>query len=230
MIFLCPVCLSPVIVLIPTVSPLPLPAEFQPYEEIFISSTIRLNCNGSLARLAQWTIRNCSSICSSPMQIDASVVQTNTSELFIPARTLSYGLYQLTLTVSMVLGPQLVSSISTYVKIVQSTIIVRPVPLGTTLVTRGERQNLILDPGSYSVDPDSDSFDASVSHEQSIISVTMSAFCAQAWSYAYYCRIYGLYNYPSIAGSPLALDDSRIDPLNPSCLSNRSGTMEIRDD
>lgn len=99
------------------------------------------------------------------MQLNASVVQTNTSELFIPATTLSYGTYELTLTVRMVLWPLLASSSSTYVKIVQSALSVNLVQLGTTMVTRGDQQNLILNPGSFSVDPDSDSFDASVSHE-----------------------------------------------------------------
>ena len=163
--FLCLVCLAPTIALIPTVSSLVLPAEFRPYEDISISSTSQLNCNGSLARLAQWTISSCSLNCSFPLQFDASVVQTNSSELFIPATTLSYGVYELTLTVRMVLWPQLASSLSTYVKIVQSPLIVNLVPLGTMMVTRGDRQNLILDPGSFSVDPDIDFFDASVSNE-----------------------------------------------------------------
>jgi hypothetical protein len=99
------------------------------------------------------------------VQLDPNVVQTNTGELFIPAATLSYGVYELTLTVRMALWPLLVSSLSTYVKIVQSSIIVNLVPLGTTMVTRGDRQNVILDPGSFSVDPDSGLFDANVSDE-----------------------------------------------------------------
>jgi hypothetical protein len=99
------------------------------------------------------------------MHFDPSVVRTNTGELFIPGKTLSCGVYELTSTVRMVLGPQLVSSLSTYVEIVQSPIIVNLIPLGTMMVTRGDRQTLILDPGSFSVDPDSDFLNASVSDE-----------------------------------------------------------------
>ncbi len=45
----------------------------------------------------------------------------------------------------------------------------------------------------------------------------------QKWKYVYYCRLYGLYNFPNIQGILLSINDSRIDPKNPSCLSNQSG-------
>jgi hypothetical protein len=38
----------------------------------------------------------------------------------------------------------------------------------------------------------------------------------------YYCRLYDQYDFPSINGTQLSIGDSRIDPNNPSCLSNRS--------
>ncbi|CAF1545398.1 unnamed protein product, partial [Adineta steineri] len=71
--------------------------------------------------------------------------------------------------------------------------------------TRGDQQDLLLDPGTFSVDPDENTFDAT------------------KWKYTYYCRIYDLYNFPNIQGILLSIDDSTIDPYNPSCLSNRSG-------
>ncbi|CAF4434748.1 unnamed protein product, partial [Adineta steineri] len=43
------------------------------------------------------------------------------------------------------------------------------------------------------------------------------------WKYEYYCRIYGLYMFPNFQGSLLSIDDPRIDPSNPSCLSNQIG-------
>lgn len=41
----------------------------------------------------------------------------------------------------------------------------------------------------------------------------------------YYCRIYGVANFPNILGVLLAMDDPRIDPLNPPCL--RNGTRKL---
>ncbi|CAF4442089.1 unnamed protein product, partial [Adineta steineri] len=64
--------------------------------------------------------------------------------------------------------------------------------------------DLQLNPGAYSVDPDQNSFDAS------------------KWKYTYYCRIYGLYNFPNFQGILLPIENSKIDPYNQSCLSNQS--------
>ena len=49
----------------------------------------------------------------------------------------------------------------------------------------------------------------------------------QDWQFDYYCRVYGLYNFPNLLGSLLNLDDPRTDPSNPSCFSNQSGTLSI---
>jgi hypothetical protein len=121
-----------------------------------------LNCNSSLSTAAQWTINNCTSTCSFPIQI-GKIISTTSSELFIPARTLAYGTYQLTLTVTMIAAPQLTSSVSAYVKIIPSDVTVNLVPFGTSMIARGYQQDLVLDPGTYSVDPDTSSFNASVS-------------------------------------------------------------------
>ncbi|CAF1690494.1 unnamed protein product, partial [Adineta ricciae] len=73
-----------------------------------------------------------------------------------------------------------------------------------SLTTYGYEQDILFDPGTYSIDPDQDQFDAT------------------NWNYKYYCRIYDLNNFPNINGSLLTIDDSRTDPVNPSCLLNRS--------
>ncbi|CAF1380176.1 unnamed protein product, partial [Rotaria sordida] len=104
----------------------------------------------------------------------------------------------------MVKSPHPKSSSSAYVRITASGITANLVQLGTSMITRGSQQDLLFDPGTYSVDPDEDSFDAS------------------GWKYSYYCRIYGLYNFPNIQGVLLTIDNSKNDPFNPSCLSNRS--------
>ena len=85
------------------------------------------------------------------------------SELFVPARTLPYGIYEMRLTVSMPTLGQLASSASAYVRITPSKIIANLLELGTSFVNCGREQDLILNPGRYSVNPDGYPFNASVS-------------------------------------------------------------------
>ncbi|CAF0990631.1 unnamed protein product [Adineta steineri] len=166
---------------------------------------IQFNCDGSLSTTTKWIIKNCTSTsCSVEILLNEKVI-TTFSELYIPSRTLDYGVYQLTLTVTMIDSPNLKSSSSVYVRITATGITANLVQLGTSMITRGDQQDLLLDPGTFSVDPDEDTFDAT------------------KWKYTYYCRIYELHNFPNIQGILLSIDDSRVDPYNPSCLSNRSG-------
>ncbi|CAF1320727.1 unnamed protein product [Adineta steineri] len=176
-------------------------------QDFSITSMIQFNCGGSLSTTTKWTIKNCTSTkCSSEIILNEKVM-TTFSEFYIPSRTLPYGVYQLTLTVTMIDSPHLKSSSSAYVRITATGITANLVQLGTSMITRGDQQDLLLDPGTFSVDPDEDTFDAT------------------KWKYTYYCRIYDLYNFPNIQGILLSIDDSRIDPYNPSCLSNRSGLV-----
>jgi len=90
-------------------------------------------------------------------------VTTTLSELFIPAQTLTYGIYELKLIVTMTAVPNLTSSASTYVKITPSNIQANLLQFGTSMITQGHQQNLTLDPGKFSIDPDTATFNASVS-------------------------------------------------------------------
>jgi hypothetical protein len=125
-------------------------------------SIIQLNCNYSLSIKSEWTIKNCtSSSCSYQIQID-SRIETTFSELYIPARILAYGLYELKLTVTMIDFPFLITPSSVYVGITSSGITANLVQLGTSMITSGHQQDLKLDPGTYSVDPDGYKFNATV--------------------------------------------------------------------
>ena len=84
------------------------------------------------------------------------------SELYVPSNTLPYGTYQLELTVIMTDYPSLTISASIYVEISPSGIRANLIPLGTSVVTNGQQQELILNPGKYSIDPDGYPFNASV--------------------------------------------------------------------
>ena len=87
---------------------------------------------------------------------------TTLGELVIPAGSLDYGLYQIELTVAMTFSSRLVALAVTYVTIIPSPVTVNLVQLGSSMITHGQQQTLILDPGSYSIDPDFVSFNASV--------------------------------------------------------------------
>jgi hypothetical protein len=106
-------------------------------------------------------MKSCTSNCSSPIQFDPSI-STTFSELYIPPRTLPIGKYELTLTVTMIISSNLTSSLSSYVTITPSGIIVNLIQLGTSMITLGYQQNLTLNPGLYSIDLDGYIFNASV--------------------------------------------------------------------
>ncbi len=154
---------APTVILIPSESSLASPLQSRRSQDFSMSSMIQFNCNGSLSIVTKWTVKNCtSSVCSFEIELSEKIVTTS-SELYIPARNLVYGTYELTLTVTMVDFPNLNSASSAYVRITATGITANPVQLGTSMVTSGSQQDLELNPGAYSVDPDEDSFDASVS-------------------------------------------------------------------
>jgi hypothetical protein len=62
----------------------------------------------------------------------------------------------------MVKFPSLKTSSSVYVQITPSVIIANLVQYGTSMITSGHEQDLELNPGRYSVDPDENIFNASV--------------------------------------------------------------------
>ncbi|CAM4949155.1 unnamed protein product [Rotaria socialis] len=202
-------CYQPIITLTPANSSLSSPLRYKRSEAFSIISYIQLNCSNSLIKNVQWRISLCaSSVCSSQILLGSTII-TTLSELYIPEQTLDYGTYQFTLTVRMAAASQVSSSMSAYVQIIPSNIVVNLIRFGTTMIKQGYQQDLILDPGSYSIDPDRITFNAS------------------NWNYEYYCRIYPNYNFPSLLGIDLSLDDPRIQQFNSSCLSNQSGLTYV---
>ena len=144
-------------------------------EDLFVSSSVQINCTDTLSINTQWTIHNCISNCSSQIQLDHTIATTSI-ELFIPAETLAYGTYQLTLTIFMRHAPHLSSSASVYIKITPSNIMVNLVQLGTSIITHGYSQDLLLDPGTFSIDPDITFFNTDVSINISIIAYLLLFF------------------------------------------------------
>lgn len=128
----------------------------------FISSNIELNCNDSLGIATKWTINNCTSECLCLHDTDPRIM-TNLSEIFIPARSLSYGLYELNLRVKTNVSTNLRASESAFVRINPSGVTANLLQSAVLRVTQGYNQDLILGPGKYSVYHDYDRFEASVS-------------------------------------------------------------------
>lgn len=149
--------------MIPGGSTLMVPLQYRRSQDFSISTMLELKCDSSLSTTIVWTIKNCTSItCLNEVQL-SSKIPTAFSELYIPAKTLPYGIYEVMITVIMLDAPNLKSSSVAYVQVTASGITANLVQLGTSMITRGSDQDLFLDPGSFSVDPDEDSFDATVS-------------------------------------------------------------------
>ncbi|UJR18151.1 hypothetical protein I4U23_005051 [Adineta vaga] len=104
------------------------------------------------------------------------------TELYIPARTLPYGLYEVNLIVTMIDYPSLKTSQSVYIRIIPSNPTAKLLPLGTSMIIKGYERNLTFDPGTYSMNSDN------------------NVFATNDWSYEYYCRLYHFYQFPNING------------------------------
>jgi hypothetical protein len=162
----------PILTLIPSTSNLSFPLQFRRSEDFFVSSTIELNnCSVSQSMIMKWTLKNCSSSsCVNSFPLDSTVIETTFADFYVPSRTLPFGLFELTLTVTlkltltMNLSSRLTSaSKSAYVRITPSGLMANLIPLGTSMITSGSGQDLQFNPGLYSVDLDEDHFNASVS-------------------------------------------------------------------
>ncbi|CAF1074084.1 unnamed protein product [Adineta steineri] len=197
-------CFSPTVTLIPGSSTLLTPVEFQRSRDFYIVSIIEFNCADSLLINTQWKIKSCNTNCSNAIQVGSSIITTS-SELYIPEQTLPLGIYELELTVKIINMSNLTTTTSVYVEIIPTLIKVNLIQYATSMITHGYEENLLIDPGTYTVDPDEDTFNTT------------------NWKYEYFCRIYGQYTFPNLNGTLLTIDDLRNDSSNPSCLTNRMG-------
>lgn len=121
--------------------------KFRRDQDIYISSNIEINCTQSLLITTQWTIHNH----SNPTEL-LRLIDTSQNDLFIPSQTLSYGLYQIELIVTMTDFPSLSSSSSIYIEITRSTININLISYDALMITHDFGEDLVLNPGQYSFD------------------------------------------------------------------------------
>ncbi|CAF0742236.1 unnamed protein product [Didymodactylos carnosus] len=177
-------------------------------ESFSVIAYTALNCSLSLNNTKEWTIAQCnttSGLCTSTKMLNNIVKglsSSTTAEIYIPAMTLQYGSYQFKYTVYMNSKQTFLSYETTYIEVVQSPLVVNMLANGTSSITRGVAQDLVLNPGAWTIDPDS------------------TFFASYNWSYDYYCRIYGQSNYPNLNGILFTIEDTRIDTMNPSCFAS----------
>ena len=156
-------CSAAIISLSPN-NPLPdQPLLIERSQAFSISSSLQFNCLISLATIRKWTIQSCTPLCTVDAQLQQSLTTMTLSEIYIPARTLQYGIYQINLTVTIWPLSQLISLATTYIKIVPSPIQVNLIQSDASMIVQKQQQTLILDPGTFSVDPDASYFNSSVS-------------------------------------------------------------------
>lgn len=116
----------------------------------------------------EWNIKKLDSNKSLVIGISA-VGKKRTRDIFIPAGALDYGTYLFNFTIRMTTYPTMISSKATYVTITYSSATANLVKFGTSIITNSYDKPLILDPGSYSEDPDAGRFNAHVSDAWSFI-------------------------------------------------------------
>ena len=82
-------------------------------------------------------------------------IKTTSNDLYLPSKTLAYGTYRLQLTVNLIDFPTISSVASIDIHIIRSEKwIVNLIEYGTSTITLGQYQELLLEPGLYSFDGD----------------------------------------------------------------------------
>ena len=138
-------------------------------ESITVKSLASIDCSNVLSTKKKWKIEkvviNPSNYQEDKTEIQTSLESLTNSELIIPARTLGYGVYKLTISVRIWdeddSDPMLTRllpferSAYTYIEILPSDLLVKMSEGGADLITKGRDDGeIILEPYRYSYDPD----------------------------------------------------------------------------
>jgi hypothetical protein len=155
---MCLGCCPPKFELI-TKSSLKDPVEYKFNEEIYISSNIEFNCEKFFSIEYEWIISNCTLNCSILNKFNEEI-KTTLNEIYFPSKILTFGIYEfkLILNLTISLNSSLYSK-SIRIEIVRSeNLIVNLIEFGTSEITLGENQQVLLEPGKYSLHDDGNEF------------------------------------------------------------------------
>ena len=138
-------------------------------DSVTVKSLANIDCSNVLSTKKKWKIEkvviNPSNYQEDVTEIQTSLESLTNSELIIPARTLGYGVYKLTISVRIWdeddSDPMLTRllpferSAYTYIEILPSDLLVKMSEGGADLITKGRDDGeIILEPYRYSYDPD----------------------------------------------------------------------------
>jgi hypothetical protein len=154
--------------LIPSALSLSTLVKFGRNQALYLTSNIQINCSQFTSIKINWMILICSSTCSNQVELDSSIDITS-NDLFIPIQTLSKGLYEFKLTITINDSPTLTSSSSVFIEIIQSNLITSFVPFSSSMIIHDYSQDLILDPWKYSRNLNTISFDTNAKKELIIL-------------------------------------------------------------
>ena len=147
-------CQLSMMVLMPNKTPL----EVRRFDDLYLSSLVEIDCYKQFHIALNWTIYD-----SFQTELILPEVEREYNDLYIPALTLSYGLYEFKLIATITSSLTTIESKSLFVRIIPSAITVHLIQSSTSLITHGQEEDLKIDPGSYSIDHDGYAFNASVS-------------------------------------------------------------------
>lgn len=133
------------------------PIQYEFNQEILISARDTIDCAESYSLARVWTISRCN---ISTGQCDSIDLNGNLAlggvELYLPEKTLLIGSYKIEITVRLVTQSSTYSSsAAAYVQIIPSSLVyVDVIETRTKMITLGYDQDLLLEPGRFSLDGD----------------------------------------------------------------------------
>ena len=133
------------------------PIEFRLNQEISLSFCVTVDCPKPYILENQWTLFQCNfstGICTT-MTLSSDILLTD-KELTIPSHTFAPGLYEISLRLRLIVKTNTYElSKSLFIKFISSPLIyVYPIITMSTMISLGQDQELVFNPGKYSVDGD----------------------------------------------------------------------------
>ena len=156
------VCYQPDIRRLSPNTVMPRPKTYGKRRSFHVTADVTIRCASLYVTHFEWQIYKHSSNTSSLVQLSLSVKKQG-KRISISAGTLDYGVYEFRFTANISAFRNMSSTRSSYIEITESNSTANPVKFGTSMITSGHSQDLVLDPGQYSIDPDTRQFNPSVS-------------------------------------------------------------------